>query len=219
MPQWRSSYGKMAGARCHEVMEVRTELLRSYVTIRHLTFHLNRYCRNSLCMCSIYIAVSYEMTFLFCERLSWVALKEMCHCSLDNKVALCTKTNPPRASYPPEDTFTQWATVGNKERERHWQKIERERERDWFKDVVFKLLYLWFSFTTLGYALCAWGVHWIKSIQWHSSIKDINRAPSFLSHELCPLSELHLYKLQHLTVWYSVRLSGVWLEIRVKQGN
>ncbi len=71
-------------------------------------------------------AMHYEMTFLFCERLSGVALKEMCHCSHDNKVALCTKTNPPRPFYPPEDTFTQQVTEGNRERERRRQTEEGE---------------------------------------------------------------------------------------------
>lgn len=52
-----------------------------------------------------------EMTFPYCAYLSGMALKEMCHCSLDNKVALCTKTNPLRLFYPPEDTFTQCSSV------------------------------------------------------------------------------------------------------------
>lgn len=38
----------------------------------------------------------YVWTDVSLERLSRVALREMCHCSLDNKVALCTKTIPLR---------------------------------------------------------------------------------------------------------------------------
>lgn len=98
--------------------------------IHLLPFHLNAYHRNYLCMRCIDVAMHHEMTFLFCEHLSGVALKEMCHCSLDNKVALCTKTNPPRPLYPPEDTFTQWEAEGNKERERHWQTEGREKLRE-----------------------------------------------------------------------------------------
>ncbi len=118
--------------------------------IHLLPFYLNRCRRNYLCMRCIDVAVHYEMTFLFSQRLSGAALKEMCHCSLDNKVALCTKTNPLRPFYPPEDTFTQWETGGNEERERErhrptgedWER-ERERERNLCSSMSVYCVWMW----------------------------------------------------------------------------
>lgn len=49
-----------------------------------------------LILTDIEATIIYVCTDVSLERLSRVALREMCHCSHDNKVALCTKTNPLR---------------------------------------------------------------------------------------------------------------------------
>lgn len=108
--------------------------------IRVLPFHSSWCCRNYLWMRCTDVTMYCEMTFLFCDYLSGVALKEMCHCNLDNKVALCTKTNPLRLSYPPEDTFTQCSSVSVYI---VWM---------WsYKGALFSdSLWLWFGFVTWG---------------------------------------------------------------------
>lgn len=99
-----------------------------------------------------------------------VALKEMCHCSLDNKVALCTKTNPLRPFYPPWGHLSpvgNWEKQGEGKRDRDRQtQRERARERPvvsyvwmWIcKDAPFSntLVVIWLSDLLVFLNCCTW---------------------------------------------------------------
>lgn len=126
-------------------MEVVPELLHSYVIIclasGQSTSSLFIFIdiRETIYVCAaLMLQCIIEMAFLFCERLSGVALKEMCHCSLDNKVALCTKTNPPRPFLSPRGhlySVQNWGKQGEGEaltKRGRGRLRERERERPMF---------------------------------------------------------------------------------------